>query len=82
MFFEKRVELSAYAAQKAAIALVLLANQLKDRDPNAGLVLLTVAGALRPGRTVKIGKPLPMKPGQLTEGLEHLLPASGEVPPV
>lgn len=82
MFFQKRVELSAYAAQKAAIALALIANQLKDRDPNAGLVLLSVAGALRPGQTIKIGKPLPIKPGELIEGLEHLVPTSGEVPPV
>lgn len=73
MFFEKRVELSAYAAGKAAAALVIVARYLQVQGEVAAVqALIAVAAELRAGNTVRVGKTLPNTPS-FSEGLEPLV---------
>jgi hypothetical protein len=72
MFFKKRVLLSAHAAGQAALALVIVANYLKNHDDDAALSLLAVAGQLLPGKTVRVGPALPSQP-PLSRGLDALI---------
>jgi hypothetical protein len=80
-FFDKRTELSAHAAQKAAVVLLIVANYIRERDPGAALTLLAVAGALVPEKKLSIGKVLPNQPQHLTSGLEALITLTESAPP-
>jgi hypothetical protein len=77
MFFKKRVELSAVAAGKASLALVIVAKFLQGKDDTAAMMLLVVAGQLLPGKTVKVGKDSPSQAG-LSAGLEALIELTGK----
>lgn len=81
MFFEKRVELSAYAAGKAALVLTVVAHYLKDHDTDTALTLLVVAGQLLPGKKVSVGQTLPGQP-PLSKGLDALIDLTEKVAPV
>lgn len=73
MLFKKKVELSAYAAGKAATSLLIVSRYLSSQgEDNAASILLTVASSLTAGSALTVGKPVNGQP-PYTEGLEPLI---------